>query len=377
MRILTLSNCPLVESQGSGYVIVNFCRRLRQRGHEVDLFGPESFELFYPFAIGRAVGYRQALGMLLFTFRQILKKRYDIIEFYGSTSWLTASILKKIPKRNFLLASHSNGIETNYSEVLKQYLNSSALDGNVRKWYQTELSFLDEQAFKQVDGIITNSDYDNQYALKHNYQQPKYILTIENSLLNSFLDLAISYDRASVIGYCGTWIVRKGIKLIQEDITNLLFEFRHISFKLIGVGNDFQKEALFPPEICNRIEVIPFVENKQDLLNLYQSIAILIMPSIYESFGLVCAEAMACGCAVVASNTGFVAGLKQREEALILEKPVSPFLYEGVKELLLNEALRLKIAQGGYQRVQNLRWELAVERLEQTYTEWLQEFKSK
>lgn len=44
MRILTISNCQLVESLGSGYVIVNFCRHLRERGHDVDLYEPESFE---------------------------------------------------------------------------------------------------------------------------------------------------------------------------------------------------------------------------------------------------------------------------------------------------------------------------------------------
>lgn len=42
MKILVISNCPLEESQGSGYVIINFCRGLSERRHEVDLFGPQS-----------------------------------------------------------------------------------------------------------------------------------------------------------------------------------------------------------------------------------------------------------------------------------------------------------------------------------------------
>src|SRR4030081_2029164 len=61
MKILTLSNCPLDEAQGSGYVIVNYARHLRLRGHQVDLLGPD--ELALPRSGRRAIRYRLALGM--------------------------------------------------------------------------------------------------------------------------------------------------------------------------------------------------------------------------------------------------------------------------------------------------------------------------
>lgn len=46
MRILTLSDCPLLRHQGSGYVILGFYDELVARGHEVDLVGPD--ELVWP-----------------------------------------------------------------------------------------------------------------------------------------------------------------------------------------------------------------------------------------------------------------------------------------------------------------------------------------
>ena len=119
MKILSLSNCPLVESQGSGYVILNFCRGLRDRGHEVDLFGPESYEPFQAFR--KAKSYRQTLGMLFFALRQLAQKKYDLVELYGGESWLAASILSKINHRNFLLVSHSNGLETYFYDTLIKY----------------------------------------------------------------------------------------------------------------------------------------------------------------------------------------------------------------------------------------------------------------
>jgi glycosyltransferase involved in cell wall biosynthesis len=157
----------------------------------------------------------------------------------------------------------------------------------------------------------------------------------------------------------------------------VLAEFPKCKFKLIGVGYNFKKEEHFPREVCSQIEVIPLVENKQKLRSIYQSISIFILPSFYESFGIVTAEAMACGCAVVVSKIGFGASLKHRQEAIVMEKLTSPTLYQGVKDLLQDQTLRLRIAKAGYQRVQNLRWDLAVEVLENNYLKWLNEFHQK
>ena len=374
MKILTISNCPLVESQGSGYIIVNFTRGLQQRGHEIDLFGPDDYEPLQ-FLRGSANSYRQALGMLFFCLLQINKKQYDIIEFYGAESWLTVSVLHKLKNRSYLMISHSNGLETHYYEVASKY--SKVLDTKSKRWYQVNQSALFTQAFTRVDGIVTVSQNERDYALKKKYQNPLNIITIENSLLNDYLKIInINLHRDPIIAYCGSWLTNKGVQLIKNDISKILIEFPDSTLKLIGVGSNFKKEEHFSTEICNKIEVIPYVD-RDKLKIIYQTASILIMTSIYESFNLVSAEAMACGCALVANKTGFAASLKHREEAMLIDQPLSPYLYEAVKELLLNESLRMKIAQMGYERVQNLRWDLAIDKLEMTYSEWLVDFRNK
>lgn len=374
MKILSISNCSLVESQGSGYVILNFCRGLRARHHEVDLFGPESYEPLQ-FLQGRATSYRQAVGMLLFTLRQLKKKKYDIVEFYGGESWITASILSKIPSRKFLLVSHSNGLETRYYETLVKSSETGLIESPFKKWYQLDQTSFFKNAFNQVDGIVTVSEDEAQYALACHYQDDAHVVGINNSLPEDHIGLSVEFGRKPVIGYCGSWIQRKGIQLIQSDITQILNEFPECTFKLIGVGANFHKEDYFPTSISAQIKVISFVENKQYLQKIYHTLSVLIVPSIYESFGLVTAEAMACGCAVVVSKIGWGAALENHKEALIIENLISPRLYQAVKELLLDEPLRIKIAEAGYQRVQNLRWSTAVDKLENTYVKWLEEFR--
>ena len=351
---------------------VNFANGLRQRGHEIDLFEPDDYEPLQ-FLRGRANQYRQALGMFFFTLNQINKKDYDILEFYGAEAWLIISFLSLLKSRLYLIVSHSNGLETNVNEVLSQHDKSLNNIKNQKKWYHFNQSALFENAFKKVDGIVTVSETETDYAVNRQYQDRTHILTIENSLLSNFLQLDINFQRKPIIGYCGSWLSRKGITLVKNDIPKILKEFPQTSFTLIGVGNYFNKEEHFPIEICNKIEVIPFVDDKEILKKIYQTFSIFIMPSVYESFGLVSAEAMACGCALVANKTGFPASLKHREEGIIINESISPHLYKGVKQLLLDESLRLKIAKNGYQRVQSLQWDLAIKKLEQTYLKWVQE----
>lgn len=373
MKILSLSNCPLVESQGSGYVIVNFCRGLRDRGHQVDLYGPDAYEPLQ-FLRGRANSYRQAIGMVGFALQQLARQSYDLVEFYGGEAWLAAQLLSRVPGRRFVLVSHSNGIETNFYETLIQYAELGVLEHPFGRWYQANSTQLFRAAFTRVDGIVTVGHFDRQYALQHHYQDENHVVAIENPLPPEYLALPVTFgDRPPVIGYCGSWIPRKGIDAIKTDLPRLLQDFPDYRLQIIGVGPDFRPEEHFPGSLSDRLEVIPYVEEKQTLKRLYQQMSVLIVPSIYESFGLTIAEAMACGCPVVASRTGFAAGLVHEREAYLLPSPISPDLYQGVRAVLQNPELRQTIAQGGYQRVQSLTWPNAIDQIEQTYQGWIAE----
>ncbi|MCB0196583.1 MAG: glycosyltransferase family 4 protein [Anaerolineae bacterium] len=372
LRILTISNCPLVASQGSGYIITNFCKGLRQLGHEVDLFGPRDYEPLQA-AQGRAKSYRQSLGLVPFTLNQLRRNSYDIVEFYGAEAWLIMTILSAIPNRNFLIVSHSNGLETQMTEVMTQY---RTILKESRKWYQFDQSRVFIRAFTQADGLVLVSHNDGKYALRHQYATPHRLQVIENALPDSYLGLEVSFQRPKVIGFCGSWLPLKGIALMQEVLPKLLREFPEWSIKLIGVGKTFREETIFPPTLCERIEVIPFVNDKAKLRQIYESLAILIAPSVYESFGLVTTEAMACGCAVVGNKTGYMAHLIPREQVMIMENYSSSSLYQALRELIQDESLRQKIACRGYERVQSLKWSSSIECLENTYQRWLTEFRN-
>jgi glycosyltransferase involved in cell wall biosynthesis len=146
------------------------------------------------------------------------------------------------------------------------------------------------------------------------------------------------------------------------------------TFSVVGVGDtNIAKE--FPEDVRQQVEVISYLE-REKLVDWYHSLAVFTLPSVYESFGLVMAEAMASGAALVATNVGFAHGLKHEKEAILLREAQSPHLAEALNTLVEDEPLRHRIAQNGYERVQDLRWVEAVDRLEVIYQTLIEECSS-
>jgi hypothetical protein len=75
MNILVLSNCPLEDSQGSGYVIVNTVKCLESQGYDVNLIGPEKMTLFN-FLGNTARIYRTIFGMTWWVIKNNIKKYF-------------------------------------------------------------------------------------------------------------------------------------------------------------------------------------------------------------------------------------------------------------------------------------------------------------
>jgi starch synthase len=96
----------------------------------------------------------------------------------------------------------------------------------------------------------------------------------------------------------------------------------------------------------------------EDLIHLYSSAAVFVCPSVYEPFGLVNLEAMACETAVVGSNVGGIPEIVVNGETgyLIDYDPehletFTTALATRIDELLSDPAVATKMGKAGRQRV--------------------------
>lgn len=130
---------------------------------------------------------------------------------------------------------------------------------------------------------------------------------------------------------------------------------------------------------------------KQDLIALYSRAAVFCCPSVYEPFGIINLEAMACETAVVASAIGGIPEVVVPEETGILVPLVlKPGTFEpqdaeafekglamGVNRLMSDEALRARMGSAGRRRAeQHFSWSSIAAKTHQLYSELVQSRKS-
>ncbi len=106
-------------------------------------------------------------------------------------------------------------------------------------------------------------------------------------------------------------------------------------------------------------DVISFVgAQSQELLPYFYSAAeTVVMPSHYESFGMVAVEATACGTPVIASNVGGLTSTIADGKNGFLVPPKEPIALAERMETLLNDSvLRDKMGVEGVKRAQRFSW---------------------
>lgn len=109
----------------------------------------------------------------------------------------------------------------------------------------------------------------------------------------------------------------------------------------------------------------------QDVLQYYYAAAeMVVMPSDYESFGMVALEAMACGTPVIASDVGGLAYLVQHGRTGYRVPARDPEALAGkIMRLLTNEGLRRRMGQRGVCWAEAYAWPVVGERIQAVYGE--------
>jgi glycosyltransferase involved in cell wall biosynthesis len=150
----------------------------------------------------------------------------------------------------------------------------------------------------------------------------------------------------------------------------LVKNFPQLRHRLVLAG----KETWFAPKVReaarnsgvgDRIRFLGFVTD-QDLLHLYNACGLFVFPSFYEGFGLPILEAMACGRAVMCSNTSAMPEVA--DGAAILFNPHSvPEMARAMADLLRDAELRSRMERLGQQRAAHFSWQKSAQTTLEVY----------
>jgi D-inositol-3-phosphate glycosyltransferase len=133
-------------------------------------------------------------------------------------------------------------------------------------------------------------------------------------------------------------------------------------------------------DLCSELgldDLVLFLGKRdQDSLQYYYSAAeMLVMPSHYESFGMVALEAMACGTPVIATQVGGLQYLVQDQETgFIIPNDNPDALEEKITVLICKPELREKMSQNSISYTQSFSWDVIIKTLIEAFKKTIKDF---
>lgn len=375
MNVLLVSSCRLDPLLGSGKTRLRWSEGLRALGHTVDVCEPAAYETWHG-ATRRAPRFRQAWGACSFVEEKLGSQDYDLIDCCGAEFGLLAWRLAGRRNRPLIVA-HTDGLELLASDRDRAYNAPRGLRARLGSWFSHQThDRLSRAAFVHADAFVALCDLDRDYVVSHGLFPAERTAVIEPGLDDEYLNrpFAVRRERQQDrVAFTGSWIARKGVGVLAAVMTNVLRTHPGAHFDVFGAsGQRDAVTAALPADLGHRMTVHGRLSNEQLAQGLAQA-RVFFFPTQYEGYGMALAEAMACGCAVVTTRTGFGAGLRDGEEGLLCDFDDVGAMEAAICRLLDEPATCERIAQAGWARVQRLRWDVNTRKLGATYEQWVSE----
>ncbi|HBS2478901.1 glycosyltransferase [Klebsiella pneumoniae] len=169
---------------------------------------------------------------------------------------------------------------------------------NVSSFKKYVYSFIERLLSLNTDAIICTSNYERNMAIQYGLKKDKLFVVyngIQEPIVNIDDDMNPFDSHKINILYVGRFDYQKGIDILF-DIINAAGTKYH--FTLVG---DTVHDSFNRPELAS-VTYTGWLNSKQ-LAKYYKYADVTIMPSRWESFGLVAAESNSYGTPVIASNS--------------------------------------------------------------------------
>ncbi len=244
-------------------------------------------------------------------------------------------------------------------------------------------SWIERTAVESADRVIAVSARMRDDILAHFRCDPEKVVVIHNGIDPSRFVRTERSDALARLGVASPYVLFVGRITDQKGIFDLLAA---VPMLPPGVRVVLCASAPDTPEIEERLrravaglptvtwinEMVPV----EVVVQLYSHAAVFCCPSVYEPFGLINLEAMACETAVVASAVGGILEVVEDGRTGLLVPPGAPAaLAAALRRVLENPALGRSLGRAGRRRVEErFSWASVAERTERVYADAIAEF---
>jgi len=245
-------------------------------------------------------------------------------------------------------------------------------------------SWIEKTAVQAADRVIAVSTGMRADILRHFQVDPAKVVVIHNGIDPDRFKRTDTKDALTALGVRTPYVLFVGRITDQKGIFDLLTAAPNLPN---GVQVVLCASAPDTPEIEERLRrTVPRHPNVHwinrmvpvdQVVQLYSHASVFVCPSVYEPFGLINLEAMACGTAVVASAVGGIVEVVEDGKTGILLPPSRPDeLAAAIRRLLDDPAEARAMGQAGRRRVEEkFAWASVAERTEAVYADAIADFR--
>ncbi|MBU2529974.1 MAG: glycogen synthase [Elusimicrobia bacterium] len=261
----------------------------------------------------------------------------------------------------------------------------------LRPWKEEQLgksyqlsSWAEKLALESADHIIAVSINSREDILKHFNVKQERVSVIHNGIdLNLYRSIKTDDTRKAFdigeeyILFVGRVSRQKGIEHLIEAVKWLKPGVQCVCCTSAPDTKEFEDEIKAKIEKEPRIIWINSLLREEQYVELYSNAKVFACPSVYEPFGIINLEAMACETPVVASAVGGILETVVDGETGLLAKPADPrALADAINTLLNNPELAEKLGKNGRRRVEEkFSWTSIAEKTIKLYQEVIDEHK--
>ena len=167
----------------------------------------------------------------------------------------------------------------------------------------------------------------------------------------------------------------KGLKHLVEALPKILKHFPKTKLTVIGKSpSDSEVSRLIDKLELNDVITFKSGISESEIVDLYHSSQIAVIPSLYEGFGFGAGEAMACGVPLISTHSG---GLKEvvGDCAIKILSSSEREIEEAVIHLFNNPEKMKELSMKGRQRIESkFDWKIAAGFYESSFKEAIESF---
>ncbi|MCF7559533.1 glycogen synthase [Sabulilitoribacter multivorans] len=273
----------------------------------------------------------------------------------------------------------------------------------LRPWKREQLglgydasSWIEKTALEMADALIAVSEETKEDVLKHFNVDENKVKVIYNGI--NLQQYTVTTDTSTLDAYgvdkTKPYVLFVGRITRQKGIIHLVNAIKYIDADTqivlcagapdtAEIGKEMEDAVNEVKKTRNNVVWIDKMVTKEEIIQLYSHADVFCCPSIYEPFGIINIEAMACNTAVVASAVGGIKEVVVHGETGLLipleQQKVAPFepidpdkfardLADGINTVINDKTLRETMAKNGRKRVEDyFDWIAIAKQVEELY----------